>query len=1858
MALTEISKVNSTDKGVTLAPDASGHVTLPPQVDASACQMVRDGQDLVLRTPDGQSFIIEGYFLAADAPVIVSAAGAVLSPQLVQSFLAPDGNTRLAANAQANDASPVGEVTETTGNATVKHADGTVEKITAGTQIYEGDIIETDAKGAVNIKFADDSTFAVSKNARLAVDDFSFNPADQSGSTGLSILRGVFMFTSGLVGRENPDAVKLNTPVGSIGIRGTIVGGEIDEGGQSQISVLEGAIVVRNGTGEQILSDQFATVQLTGYNAPISNLGTLDANTISNNYNAVRSVAPSLFTSIDDAGGDTGNQPQQQQAQPQQDGEARSEQQQQPQGEQPQGAAPQNGPEGANGQQPPAGQQPAVDTQGQPQQGQGPNGQGPNAGEPLIQGQNALPQGQQPPAPQGPPIGNTPIFQTLQTGSNIENTLGAPPQNPLQNPNPPIAPVNVAPPPPPPPPPPPQVTPPNNNLPPETPLDTRPPAPPVFILGGHVDEQSPIGTVVGTVAMSQSLPFPVTYSIVNNPGGVFAINPSTGVVTLAAVAGDSELGVLQHGLTVRVTRTETSQFAESALTVPVLPVNEAPIFPAGAPILVNEGDYVELTPAHIGASDPEGLTNLTYIVNGVTKGSILVDSGSGFVSAPSFTAAELANHKVKYVHGGDEPGGASVLLVVRDPANNTSTQRVFGITVSNVNDDPVNQVSTGGVMAENASKVVQTANLLWTDSDHNPASVVYTLSTSTHGKVQKNAVDLAVNDTFTQADINNGLIQFIQNGDENTSASFHYTVTDGVASSQNGTVTFAVTPVNDAPGSPINNAIAVNEGSHGLITSSQLHYSDPDNNTLQLQYTLTSAPTNGSVQKYDGSNWNTVTSFTQHDINDNKIRFLHNDTETTSAGFEFQLSDGAGSTQNGTYNVTVTPVNDAPASITFSTTSADMNEDNVSGVALGTFTITDSETVNGSSPYSFVIQKFNGSAWVADTRFEAFHNGTSWALKTKIGETFDHETEPTLTLRAQLTDGGNGAVTTTNTLTFTINDTNDPATDFILNKDDPYSVSYTAIIQGRSPGAFIALIEDNDLDTNPLFSLDASNYQVSVISGSGITTGDLEIVDITRDGKSETILRVKNGSSTSFSDAGNNISVQIRFDKNDDGFGANDVIHTYTLQGRNDTMLLESVNGKTGFRIANDSRFGSAAFGASLSAGDFNNDGRNDLAFGAPNASNSTSENSGGLYGFQADSGFITDANDGIVHLRTVTGIGGPPYTNSGDYDPASDSVTGVATELATAGSDNNALFASQLAALKRFNGSVGAELAVTNAKDGEVRVFNNGNPGTYLSIGNIAADFTNASDKTKAITIASIGDINGDGFTDLLIGTPYADTDGSDHGAAYVVFGANTFGSSLDITNLGANGFKLNTGNTINEKWGMSVTGLGDFNGDGYNDFAVSATGVDTDGPTGDTNHGTVTVYFGAPSANASYYNNPNNSVVIRGSIAGGTIGTRIADAGDFNGDGKDDLMILSPSENTNEGSIFVAYGKDTLGGTSPYIDVFDDSTSNGFKMTWGAGTDPNIRVGHTFGRAGDFNGDGYDDIFVDVYKNATVGEYEHSLIVVYGSATQGTAFNLEAAMTDASKGYKFMLGSEGSANLSATALGDLNGDGYEDLMIGVSGAENGAGEAYVVYGSNYNQAATSFSGTTTATANGQNFAGSTGDDLMHSGGNASLSFLGGDGHDMMAVSSSTGVRNFNGGNGYDTLRLDQASSTIDLRGISSNLESVEKLAFANIGGNNNLKLNIQDILTLASTAKDGRLIITDLGSSQDSNELQLFNNATQVTDLFAGLSADLKFTNDADSVGGQDFESGYYIYTHVDSGAQIAVDSRILNSGSLASG
>lgn len=115
----------------------------------------------------------------------------------------------------------VGSVTEVVGDVTIIHDDGTTTPAVVGSAVSQGDVIETSLTGAVSIRFADDTTFAISDSARLVIDHYTYMAAEQSGSSFFSLLQGLFVYTSGLIGQNDPDARRLDTLAGGGGIRGT-----------------------------------------------------------------------------------------------------------------------------------------------------------------------------------------------------------------------------------------------------------------------------------------------------------------------------------------------------------------------------------------------------------------------------------------------------------------------------------------------------------------------------------------------------------------------------------------------------------------------------------------------------------------------------------------------------------------------------------------------------------------------------------------------------------------------------------------------------------------------------------------------------------------------------------------------------------------------------------------------------------------------------------------------------------------------------------------------------------------------------------------------------------------------------------------------------------------------------------------------------------------------------------------------------------------------------------------------------------------------------------------------------------------------------------------------------------------------------------------------------------------------------------------------------------------------------------------------------------------------------------------------------------------------------------------------------
>jgi len=322
---------------------------------------------------------------------------------------------------------------------------------------------------------------------------------------------------------------------------------------------------------------------------------------------------------------------------------------------------------------------------------------------------------------------------------------------------------------------------------------------------------------------------------------------------------------------------------------------------------------------------------------------------------------------------------------------------------------------------------------------------------------------------------------------------------------------------------------------------------------------------------------------------------------------------------------------------------------------------------------------------------------------------------------------------------------------------------------------------------------------------------------------------------------------------------------------------------------------------------------------------------------------------------------------------------------------------------------------------------------------------------------VSSAGDINGDGFADLLVGAGSADPNGIDSGSSYVVFGkASGFDAAMNLSNLdGNNGFRLD-GVTARDYSGISVSSAGDVNGDGFADLLIGTNSAD---PNGNLNAGSSYVVFGKASGFDAAMNlsslDGNNGFRLDGA-AGDVSGTSLSGAGDVNGDGFADLIVGAYGADSNDsdsGSSYVVFGK--ASGFAATLDLSSLDGNNGFRLDGEAAFD---RSGISVSSAGDVNGDGFDDVITGVrYADPNGIPAAGSSYVVFGKAA-GFDATLDLSSLDGNNGFRLDgAAAYDSTGISVSSAGDVNGDGFADVIIGSSRADpngNYSGSSYVVFG------------------------------------------------------------------------------------------------------------------------------------------------------------------------------------------------------------
>ena len=315
----------------------------------------------------------------------------------------------------------------------------------------------------------------------------------------------------------------------------------------------------------------------------------------------------------------------------------------------------------------------------------------------------------------------------------------------------------------------------------------------------------------------------------------------------------------------------------------------------------------------------------------------------------------------------------------------------------------------------------------------------------------------------------------------------------------------------------------------------------------------------------------------------------------------------------------------------------------------------------------------------------------------------------------------------------------------------------------------------------------------------------------------------------------------------------------------------------------------------------------------------------------------------------------------------------------------------------------------------------------------------------------SAAGDVNKDGFDDLIIGAPGGDEAGFDGGQAYIVFGKASGFGTVDLGTLTSSaGFMIQADNAF-DRAGQSVSGLGDINGDGFDDFAVTAPRGNGGGGWYYYDFSTPTAYVVLGSASTTDLNltffDSSDGFRIDSPGSYGIDNLSIAGAGDVNGDGLDDIIVGDLRANDYFGAAYVIFGKASGFGT---IQLPNLPSSSGFVIL---GDDGQDWAGSFVSSAGDMNGDGYDDVIVGA-SNADLGARNGgATYVVFGKA--GGFGTLDLTNLSASNGFAIYGAAAGDQLMFSSPIGDINGDGYGDIVIGAQGAgADQSGAAYVIFG------------------------------------------------------------------------------------------------------------------------------------------------------------------------------------------------------------
>jgi len=678
------------------------------------------------------------------------------------------------------------------------------------------------------------------------------------------------------------------------------------------------------------------------------------------------------------------------------------------------------------------------------------------------------------------------------------------------------------------------------------------------------------------------------------------------------------------------------------------------------------------------------------------------------------------------------------------------------------------------------------------------------------------------------------------------------------------------------------------------------------------------------------------------------------------------------------------------------------------------------------------------------------------------------------------------------TLTITANDGSGTVTLGVVNIDiTPVNDAPTitglptdvTVVEDVTSNLNLSTVTLTDVDTTGSITvvLTASAGTMTATSGGGVTVTNSGTGAITLTGTASAIDAYLNSASavryTSALNASGDNAATLTITAND-GSGAVTLgvvnIDITPVNDASRVIDLSSLTPSQGFVIQGTVTYpGILEAGYSVSsAGDVNGDGIDDVIVGAPIRNIPGDRDAGEAYVIYGQAG----ASRGLLDLATLSASQGFAIKGLGESHRNADFQVHWGQPVTSAGDVNGDGIDDVIIAVRTIvegGPDVGKAYVIygqAGSSRGPLDVRTLSASQGFEIQGLVASGYT-------ANSVSSAGDINGDGLDDVIVGTPFNERDpgGLDAGEAYVIYGqAGTSRGMVDVRTLSASQGFVIQGDVSSIRAGWAVSDAGDVNGDGIDDLIV---GVPF-GNIGGRLAGEAYVVYGQAGAARGRLDlstfSPSQGFIINGNSPGDFAGWTVSSAGDVNGDGIDDLCLsapygdggigLDPGDITsliNAGQAYVIYGQ--AGTSRGRLDLSTLSASQGFVIQEkNTGVHPGLPGGLAVSSAGDVNGDGYADLIVGSPLSDDGGLDAGQAYVIYGQAGASRG-QVDLSTLSPSQGFIIQGDAPGDrAGLSVSSAGDVNDDGFDDLIVGApfaGGGGDGAGggdfgKAYVIYG------------------------------------------------------------------------------------------------------------------------------------------------------------------------------------------------------------